>query len=226
MRPYFVLIFACSLFAGCAGFEKTYTDDQRREVRSAENLVIENIESIRSRLDSQDKRGALIFIDVPKKTLPIFLFGDTPLEAWLTYVKSLNLTDTTKLPLPSEVSRESAFIYSIKYLGKNEIFLNSTFDGEVLLYYDLLRSMSRIGGDIQDLRDITILLAESDKRQVENTKKLTNSFDGLSARMSNATNQLEKLTTLQESTRSQLMQSLSDLKRDLERIERLIGAMR
>ncbi len=225
MKTAAALILACSSFVGCASFEKTYTDDQRRDIRVAERVVLANRDSIRSRLDSQDKRGVLVFVDISKETLRLFSYGDTPLEAWMAHVKSLNPTDTTKLPLPSEISRASAFIYSAKHLGRNELLLNASFDGEVSLYYDLARSMSRLGNDIQDLRDITILLSESDKSQVENTKKLTKSFEDLSARTGQATSQLQRLTTLQESTRSQLMRSLSDLERDLERIERLIGAM-
>lgn len=226
MKVALALLVLCSSLVGCANFEKTYTDDQRREIRTAEKVILANRDSIRSRLDSQEKRGVLIFVDVSKEELRLSSYGDTPLEAWMLHVKSLNPTDTTKLPLPSEVSRASAFIYSAKHLGRNEILLNSSFDGEVSLYYDLARSMSRLGNDIQDLRDVTILLAKSDKSQVENTKRLSESFEGLSARMGQVTSQLQRLTTIQESTRSEIMRSLSELERDLDRIERLIGALR
>jgi hypothetical protein len=226
MKIAVALVLACSSFLGCASFEKMYTDEQRRDIRIAEKVVIANREVIRPRLDSQDKRGVLVFVDVSKESLGLSSYGDTPLEAWMSYVKSLNPADTTKLPLPSEIARAGAFIYSAKYLGKNELLLSASFDGEVSLYYDLARSMSRLGNDIQDLRDITILLADSDKSQVENTKKLTKSFEDLSVRMGQVASQLQRLSTLQESTRSQLMQSLTGLERDLDRIESLIGAMR
>lgn len=225
MKTAATVLLACSSFVGCANLDRMYTADQRQEIRTAEKLIVANRAFIRSQVDSQDKRGVLVFIDVSSESLPLFSYGDTPLEAWMSHVKSLNPTDTTKLPLPSEISRTSAFIYSAIYLGRNELILNASLDGEVSLYYDLARSMSRIGKDVQDLRDITIILAESDKDQFKNTKRLTKRFEELSSRMSQVGSQIQELTMLQESTRTQLMQSLSALQGELVHIEKLIGAM-
>ncbi|MER9724642.1 MULTISPECIES: hypothetical protein [unclassified Mesorhizobium] len=220
----FSLTLAVSL-TSCASLDQISTDRQRREIASTASVLVANRNSIRAQVDAQSAKGALVFTDNERKSIKLVLFGNSPLEAWVKHVAATHKGPLSSLPLPSSVSPTAAFIYSSKEIGKNELSLSADFDEEVAYYYQLAGTMARLGSDVQDIRDIVILLTISDKKQNESVLKVKESFGRLATNFDSLASDLQFLQKLQSDTRAEILGDLNDLARQMEDIRKILESM-
>lgn len=209
----------------CSSLDQISTREQREQISTTERILIGNKSSVRNAVDQQDAKGALVFTNNSTGKIVLILYGDDPLDAWLRHIKATHSGPVTTLPLPSSISPTAAFIYAKSEIGKNELVLSSKFDEEVDRYYDLARTMTRLGSDIQDVRDITILLSISDKKQNESVLKLKATFEGLSVQFNDLVSQLRSLEQTEESSRNEIIAQLNTLAQEMDSIRRLIESM-
>lgn len=222
----FIRIAAISyLLVGCSSIDQVSTDRQRQELSTAESIIVSNRKELRSNVDQSGEPGALVFTDNQKKTISKILYGSSPQDAWIRYVVATSPEQVSDLPLPSTVSPTAAFIYSKDVIGRSEIISTSSLDREISYRYDLSRTMHTIGEDIQQLRDMTILLSRADKQQKSGVVALKQSFDKTASDFNDLASRLQSLQSSQVSNRAELLGYLSTIETELSNIKALIASM-
>ncbi|MGR9539368.1 hypothetical protein [Rhizobium leguminosarum] len=222
---FFIAASLLAALTSCTSLDQISTREQTNQISKTERILVAHREDIRRSVDEQNTKGALIFTDNATGKIKSTFFGNDPLDAWLNHIKSTYSGPVTSLPLPSSISPTAAFIYSSKQLGRNELILSAKFDEDVNRYYDLARTMTRLGSDIQDVRDITVLLSISDKKQNESVLKLKETFEALAAKFGELTKQLASLEQAEETSRDDLISQLNALSQEMDNIRRLIESM-
>ncbi|MQV88840.1 hypothetical protein GHK39_30660 [Sinorhizobium medicae] len=212
-------------FTACASLDQTQSAQQAREISATKRVLVANKNTIRSEIDGSGGKGALVFTDNKAKTVKRVLVGNSPMDAWIRHVSATNKGAVTTLPLPSSISPTAAYIYSGNEIGQNVLIMAAEFDQDVSRYYDLSRTMTRLGSHVQELRDITILISMSDKKQNESVTSLKQSFESLSENISSLSSEFQSLQNMQETTRNEIMQTLSDLDAEMQKIKTLIEQM-
>lgn len=215
------LSITCSL-AACTSLDRISTDTQRTEIKTTEYVLVENKDQIRTSVDTSGDIGALIFTDNKSGTLAATLPGRSPMDAWIRYVSGKYKGPMSELPLPSSISKTAAFVYADPHIARNELVLSANFDEDVRKYYDLARTMTRLGSDIQDLRDMTVLLSRSEKQQRSAIVKLSTSFDQINIRLSSLREKLEKLEIQQSQNQSDTLDELDVIAKDISQIKTLL----
>lgn len=213
------------MLGACASIERISTEQGRANSGETERVLYDNRAEILSFVNQSGKGGVLVFTENEAGTVKLMLPGDSPLEAWLSYASRGRSGSISSLPLPSQISPTVAYIYAGDQTAKNHLVSFRELDNDVKQYYGLSSAMSRIGSDMQDLRDIVILIGMSDQQQNDNVSKLHASFDTLSDNFDTLKRSLDDLTESQGDMRQDIMARLSDLGDEIERIGALIDQL-
>lgn len=220
-----IIIITAAALAGCSTLGQISTSEQKQQIAATERILVGQKARIREALDNESTKGALIFTENETKSIKLVLYGSSPLDAWINYMKRTHRGEVASLPLPSSISPTAAFIYASSEIGANELVLSAKFDEEVGSYYDLAKTMTRLGDDIQEIRDVTMLLNISDQKQNESVVKLKESFDALATNFDGLSANLASLEQLQASTRNEIVTQLNVLANEMETIRHLIESM-
>jgi hypothetical protein len=227
VRRISVLVGATLLLSGCVSFEKIATNGQRAVGRHATKVLVDHRSELRQAADTSEKRGVLVFVGDDGSQLVAIMPGNSPLDAWLSYVaQNYKGKNIESLPMPSSKARVGAFIYKEGQYADNEIIYSTKLDEDVSRHYDISSAMSRLGSDLQDLRDITILLSRSDRTQNENIGKVKLSFDRLSTRFEGLQSQLRDIREGGQDANAELDSKITKILSNIEQIQRKLDEIR
>lgn len=229
MKRVTVAVFVASVLlslSSCASVSALDSPYQRHLSSETTRAAVRFKSVARQAADQSTGRGALIFVDPQSGELKNSLLGNSPLDAWLKYAAAGKTTDLDKLPLPSSISPTAIFVFKSDEPGKTQIVYSASFDEEVKRYYDLSATMLRIGGAIQDLRDITILLSISDKKQNEALQKIQQDFKNLGQQVQGLTGKLQQLSADESHANLALSQQLNSLSKQLDQLQTQISKIK
>lgn len=221
------LIIVCSAsLVACASLDDLATYEQRAEIQRTTWVLVDNKDLIREAIDNKKTHGAIVFTNNVKGTVEKVLPGDSVLDAWIQFVVQTHSGPVDKLPLPSSISNSAAFVYAQDQSARNRLLSMAELDYEISRYYDLSRAMTQLGSDIQDLRDITILLSRSAKAHKRSVEQLHKSFQTLSTKFGALAEKLKSLQEAQTETKKELVKSFDDLNKQLVALEKLIKGIK
>lgn len=218
---------ACVLIvSGCSSLNGLSTPEQKNEIRDTENIALKNKEEIRSAADASPHGGVLVFVNSSEGTTSLIAQGSSPHDAWMRHVRSGNFTKFSEIPMPSSISRTAVYVPSGDRSGSPKVIHTNALDEEVRAQIDLAATMSRIGGDMQRLRDMTVLLAISDKKQNDSIAKLSENIDRMSESFSQLNGKFDALQGMQATTRAEIISDLNSLAVEIRGIKSIVESMR
>jgi hypothetical protein len=201
------------------------SDYQRGQYSSAAKVIRKNETEIRNFANLSAENGALVFIDTNNSSVKLMLPGDSPVDAWINYVSTTSPPQISALPLPSSQSNVAVFVYADTKLGKNAIIGATELDEDVKDYYEYAQVLTQLSGDMQDLRDITVLLSRSDTIQNESVATIRLKFEELSKSFNALSEQLKNVSDNQKSFSDGMNQQLARIQQQVKEIGDLVSKL-
>ena len=210
----------------CASLSSIDSPYQRNLTSAATHAVLRSRLAARGAADKSPNGGALIFIEPTARRLKYSLPGDSPIDAWLRYAATSKATKVEDLPLPSSITPVAAFVPKATQAGTAQLIYTADLDTAVKEHYDLSSAILRFSAAIQQLRDVTVLLSLSDKKQNADIKRISDEFgrlgkgvEALAVRFGQLSGEQHDANTALESQLRSLSDQLDDLQSQIAKIK-------